>query len=265
MKSPPPLGPRLALHRDRQFGWRDLPLFILPGSLAILAPAVVGLDALFGGYAKHGPAFALDRSLPWFALALLAAMLFFGLLAYRLAVARRFVAVHQNGILLALNPRRVYLWQQLEGISVGAWRGWFTRSPGKMAFNARLHPRQASPIPLPRTLENMDALLTRCKAHLYLRLLPLSLTSFKAGERLSFGSLMLDSSALHFPGGETLWTELTSLSVHSGKLVIESTNQRSMRIPIAQIPNLEILLQVARSAIPAQAHSSPQAEGVQHL
>ncbi|MDD5468907.1 MAG: hypothetical protein PHS96_13980 [Anaerolineales bacterium] len=265
MKAPPALGPRIALYRDRQLTWRDLPGLFAPGSLAILAPVVAGLDALLGGYAKYGPAFALDRSLPWFLLALLAAAIFIGLLAYRWVISHRFVAVHQNGILLALNPRCAYLWPQLFGIAVGASRSFLSGRTGKLTFRARLHPLHGKPIQLPGSLDNMAELLTRCKARLYPTLLPAAIARFKAGERVDFGPLSLHPRALHCHGRALAWEQVMGVTVQSGRLVIELASQRPMRIPVAQIPNVELLLQVARLAMPAHHHPSQIAEGTQHL
>jgi hypothetical protein len=87
-------------------------------------------------------------------------------------------------------------------------------------------------------------LLARLKTILYPRLLAKLQERYRIGEWVEFGPITVNTGRLRLNGREQPWTDVHRLLVQSGFLVVELANQVPIKIPVIQIPNLEIMLQV---------------------
>ena len=84
-------------------------------------------------------------------------------------------------------------------------------------------------------------------------MLPGMKADFQAGKWLYFGPLAVQAKALSLQQGEISWEQVENLQVKDGYLAVSWTEGqepvRDKRIPIAKIPNLELLLQIIREGI----------------
>jgi hypothetical protein len=248
------LGPQIAMHHNRPFSGRGLWWTLLVGGLAVLAPLAYGFYRAQYAYAKYGPVAARFWSRPWYLLAGAAFLLLVILLVLRARSSRRFVAVHQNGLRLRLSRRGQYTWGQISGIASGALE---TRLLGKTlrtSYWAELFPSVDKPIRLDNSLEGLPELLTRIKANLYPRLMPAMRQAFQEGKRLYFGPLSVSKEDVRLeakePPWRTIpWEQVEAVAVEAGMLEIKTKESAKIRLPVARVPNLELLLQIIQTGV----------------
>jgi hypothetical protein len=103
----------------------------------------------------------------------------------------------------------------------------------------------------PARIENLPELITRLKAHLYPRLYPALQAGFLAGRAVAFGPVSVQAQGLRMrPHNQAItpWSEIRRVTVRSGELMVELKHLQKgnslARIPVAKIPNLELLLKL---------------------
>jgi hypothetical protein len=239
------LGPQLAFYRNKAWPYRLLYKLILPGLLFVLAPLAYGLYRANSDYTQFGPA-AIERWIrPWIFLTLSTSILFLLILLYWQNHNLRSVVLHENGLTLAL-PRRLTLhWELICGISSETVSERFFGVPIRARQRAILYLTSGKNIRLDG-LENLAELVNQIKAHLYPRLLPELERGLISGQWLHFGKVAIHSDALRLRGRQLPWSQICSLSVQSGDLVVEFTNQAVLCQPAGTIPNLELLLKICQ-------------------
>jgi hypothetical protein len=244
------LGPLIALHRCPPLRWREAILWLVFCLFAILIPLLYGFTRYQIGYTKFGPAAATLWSRPWYLLSVIFLIVCGLLLFRRLRLIHRYVAVHQKGLNLALDQAIMYRWEQLAGISISIEQFQFLNLPFHPRYHAVLYPNIGKPIALYDTLQDYPELLTQIKAKLYPRLLPGLKASFEAGQWAYFGPVAINRETFKFKQHPHPWSEIKRLTVERGVLVVELKNRGHLRLPVSQIPNLEILLQLIHLGVP---------------
>ena len=246
-------GASIAVYRCRPLRRGELLGLLLLGGLAVLAPLAYGYARMQYAYTNYGPVAAKTWSQPWYWLGGLAALSFLTLLVIRLAITRRHIDVRQNGLILALSRRKFLPWVDLDGVASGVVQTHFLGFPLSTSHQAILYPSIGKRVRLDSSLENLPELLTRVKANLYPRVQPKLQGAFDAGQRLYFGPLAITKTNLRLetaePRRDLAWEQVQHISVQSGMLVIELEKDEKMRIPVQDIPNLELLLQIIQSGV----------------
>lgn len=249
------LGPLVDLYRGRGLGWRDLGSLFLPGLLAVLVPLAGGLWRAQYAFSHFGPVAAQAWSTPWFILSSFALVVFFLLVTYRLLLARTSVAIHDRGLVLKLIPltTRRLTWEQLAGVASQAVQEKFLTRPLRSYHEAVLIPSSGRPVHLPRQMERLPELISRIKASLYPRLLPALQAGFESGQWLFFGPAAIQKESLQIRGRKMPWKDVERILVQQGCLVVEFRGEAhpSQSIPLSQIPNVELLLQLIQQAVKA--------------
>lgn len=249
------LGRQIAVYRSRPLGWRDVYSILLPGLLGVLAPYGYAVWLYAQTMRQHGPAAAEQWSQAWFWLAWGALVVFIFLLILRLVDLRRFASVHARGIRMRPGILRThnYRWEQISGIALAMTQDVFLRSRGHTRLQAVLYPNLGRPIRLDDRLQNLAELVSRIKASLYPRMLPDMKANFQAGKWLYFGPLAVQANAIRMHQSKITWEQIEDLQVKDGYLAVSWKEQqepfRDERIPIAEIPNLELLLQIIREGV----------------
>jgi hypothetical protein len=198
---------------------------------------------------QNGPVAAARISFPWYLLALTALLVFAVLIVYRLWLTRRFVAVHQRGIVLNLGRGRSLPWGHITGIAVGYSQEYLLNHPLASGFRAWLVPGVGKIIQLDERLEDLPELVTRLKAHLYPRLLPALQADFQARKWVHFGPLAVHNQAVRLQERAISWVEVKNLTIQDGDLIVELVEGRSHRFPVWSIPNVELLLQLIQAGV----------------
>lgn len=251
-----PLGPQVAIYRSRPFSRRSYQVELLIGALAVLAPLAYGYSRQQYGYARYGPVAAQFWSRPWYLLAGLAFLVFVLLLLLGLIRAQRYVAVHKNGLRVRLSRRKQFSWGELTGVTTGGVQTRFFGIPLRTRYQAVLFPTVDSPLKLDNTLDDLPELLTRVKANLYPRLLPGMRKAFQEGKTLYFGPLAVRQDALILEQNDDKrssipWSQVQSVSIQAGMLEIDIEDKARVRLPVARVPNLELLLQIIQTGVTA--------------
>jgi hypothetical protein len=240
------LGPELAVYRARAFGARELFTLFIPGVLLVFVPLGYGIYRAYTAYTRFGPAVAERWSRPWYLLALAALVVFLLLILLRLRLARRRVAVHQGGLNLVLARRRILPWISITGISTAITRRTFLGWSLGLRYSAVIYPARGRPVHLAPYLEALPELISRIKASLYPRLATGLKNELKAGRWVRFGPLSIHPAALQVNKRRVPWAEIQGLTIQDGDLLVEWVNQPRARLPISQIPNLELFLELAQ-------------------
>ncbi len=247
------LGTLIEIHRYRPLKNVDIFTLILPGILAVLCPLGYGAYIASYGYAHYGPVAAQFWSRPWFGLAIIALLIFLTLGIYRLIIARRFVALHQNGLLLNLSKRQRLTWDQIEAISSSTTAKKFLSITLQTRYRGILFPNIGTPIQLDPTIENLPNLLTRIKAKLYPRLLTKLKAELHKGKWLYFGKIAISNTGVRIFDSakqDTIpWEHVRHLTIQAGYLLIEQQDSQLIKYKIADIPNLDLLLEIVQSDI----------------
>jgi hypothetical protein len=216
---------------------------------------------MYYGYTQYGSVAGDFWSRPWLLISSLALSVALLLAGYRFYLARRFVAVHKNGIRLRLGVLRVraWYWAELAGISSGITQERFLHLPLRTYSRATLYPVKGKPVQLRGPIQDMPALVQCIKDNLYPRLLPRKRAAYRAGKSLPFGPLILHHQGLGLRTGKSAsssgkpvlipWKGVDKIEVQSGCLSFHTRNQRPRRYPISDIPNFEILLELIQQEV----------------
>lgn len=248
------LGAQISVYRGRMFPGRGARIALWVGILAILAPLAYGFYRAQYATAYYGPVAARFWSRPWYLLAAVSAVILLLWLLIRLVRSRRYVAVHQNGVRVRLSRRQQYAWSSLSGVATGVIQVRMLGIPLYHRYRAELFPTLGSAICLDDTLEDLPELLTQVKARLYPRLLRSMRSAFEAGERVYFGPLVIQQEALRLEENDSTpltipWTQVHSVNIEAGMLVIDAEENRRIRLPVARVPNIELLLQIIQTGV----------------
>ena len=246
-----PLGPLIAAYRDRPLRWRDLLSTFLPASLAALTPLVYGLWRTYYARMYYGPAAANSWGRPWYALATAGLIPLLLLALSRVRRAHRVVQIHKNGIHIRGRRGRQHTlrWGEIGGIASTTLQDRFLGFTLRSRHRATLYPLLGKPIQLDSRLPNLDELTARVKARLYPRLLPELRTALRGGDQLYFGPVTLHTRAVHLRGREIPWEQVALINLRAGYLVVELHQQRAKKIPVGQIPNVELLIQLIQEGV----------------
>lgn len=243
------LGPLLVYASHRPLRWFDFFTWVLLGTVAVLLPLLYGFYRQQYAYRNFGPVAAATWSRPWYILAITAIITFFILAIYRLLLTRRFVAVYKHGVKLALSGHKVLSWKEIAGIASSVTQYKFLGRPLRINYHAKLYPNLGKPIHLDNSLQGLPELLTHIKAKLYPRITPSLRSDFNQGKWLHFGPISIQQWTIRIRKKQYSWSEIENISVNRGKLIIETNSNIRHTLQVAEIPNIEILLQIIQHEV----------------
>ena len=245
------LGQRIAIYPYRRLGTREYLFYIGLGLFSIVLPLVYGWIRFQYGYTNYGEIVAHQWGRPWFILSGFALITSLLLIVHRLRLASRYIAVHDYGLILALSSKNIYRWEQLAGISTSVTQpsllGWQFRQQ----YRAIIFPNAGKPIRLNDSYHGLAECISRIKAKLYPRLLPGLNASFQSGQWIYFGPIAIQAQKLRIHNKDFYWSQIRTINVESGYMVIEWENQAPQRIRASNIPNIELLLQFINTGVTA--------------
>jgi hypothetical protein len=245
------LGPLIAAYRYRPLRWRETILYLGLGVLAIGIPLAYGIIRYSDGYNNHGELAAITWSRPWFLLAIFALLTCSLLIVHRLRLADRYIAVHQKGLYIKVQQLLVLRWEEISGIASAAFQPSLLGIRRSVRYRATIFPNIGKPIIIQGSYENLPECITRLKARLYPLLTAELKPTFTDGKWIYFGPVAIQRDALRFHKHQIPWSEVRRVSVIKGDLMVELVDQSSKRIPVDQIPNVEILLQLIDQGVPS--------------
>lgn len=227
-----------------------------PGTFAILAPLLFGLYNAINTYEHFGPNLAIPKTLPWLFLATFGGFIFGILILYRYHISKNFVALYEAGIVIKQGSKRFYSWKQINAIQMCRKKVYFALFELRELYQCSLLLRNGTKIKISKSTENLSELIKSLKHYIYQYVLPELDKSFNEGRWLNFGSLKIQKNSFEFHRKQGSWKLVNQVSVKSGSLVIELSNQKIINIPVAYIPNLEVLLQIINLNVNTQDNSA---------
>jgi hypothetical protein len=259
--SDPELGRLIFAYRPRPSHPAFLWAWGLGGAMISLAPIGYGGYQAFAIYQKFGPVPALSRSAPWLILGGTLLLAWLAISLYRWARAMPGIRLHANGLFIEGRRERSLVWDQIDGIAHGVMApelGSLSSHPRKLRYQVILYPNKGRPVHLRGSgdgksgLPELPELVSRVKASLYPALQPELARMFRSGVPLFFGPVRIDRDGIRLrrsrsvPGTLSVpWRHVKRITIHSGYFLVELGDRRGRhRLPVSQIPNLEILLKI---------------------
>ncbi len=171
----------------------------------------------------------------------------------RVLRAHRSVTLHKNGIIIAWTGgrRHAFLWEHLDGLSCLTIEKYFLGLEMGTHYQMIFFPRTVAPVRIDDHLRGLPDLMARVKGKLYPKLLSQMRAALQRGETLSFGVVSLHQNGIRLREREIPWEQQASLNVVRGYLVVESSLLRRVKIPVHQIPNIELFIQLLQEGVQA--------------
>jgi hypothetical protein len=251
-----PLGASIHIFRHRQLGWLEALTLMLPGGLAVLLPLFYGYGRARFGTERFGVVAAEQWSRPWYLLACIAFIVFLLVAIIRIRDSSKYIAVHIGGLRLNLGNNRSLSWEQIAGVSTETVRYEFLGIKWSPRMRGVIFPSAGKPIRLTNAIQDLPELLSILKARLYPRLYPDLQANLHNGQWLHFGPLAIQRKGIKFLNHIRFkqeqpipWSQVTHVDVNSGFLVVELSDQPRLKLPVSQIPNIELLIQLIQLGV----------------
>jgi len=244
-------GSLISTYRDRSLTWRDFFFIFIPSSAAALTPLLVGLDKKRYAMENFGPAAAQSWARPWYLLATAALIPLIWLALIRVRQSHRLVKIYAKGLFIQSTggKKHFIFWEKISGVTqlfLGKkFLGFSYSKKHKLAINLD----DGSIIKLDSGLNRIDEIGNRIKAKVYPRILRECRTSIRNGKGLDFGPVLFNQQEITLKNETFSWEMISSLSVKDGFVHIKLDNQRTIKIPIDQMPNIEIFIQLFQEGI----------------
>jgi hypothetical protein len=235
-----------ANYLDRSFGWRDFVITFLPAISAVVMPLLYGIKREMYARNYFGPAVAFEWAKPWYALSGFALIPLLWLAYIRLRSAHRVLKIYENGIHIqsTRGKKETLLWKEIEGIfDVKIIKKFLGLSVGEI-YRVKILSRNKAPVHLDHQLKNLEEICARIKAKIYPRLLREYRSRFHEGGFLDFGSIKFNNSLLYLDNFETSWKKIQKVSINNGLFMFEIIDSPIMQIPVDEIPNKELFVQI---------------------
>ena len=253
------LGQSVASYGPRRRRWREAWVWPLPGFILAFILVITGLDWYYYGYTQYGPIAAQSWSQDWLLWGILIGLVTLFVTAWQVFHARVRVNLFRYGIEVHL-PRQAsqaLRWEDITGIASATIQDSIWGRTLRTRHRLTIYLTKGKPITLDDRVDNLLELTTRLKANLYPRLLPGFRTRFQAGQPLTFGPVSIQSNSILIRKRQIPWEHVYRITVLAGHLVVETRTQesdhsKSLRVPVIQIPNLELLLQVLQRGVNQQ-------------
>lgn len=236
----------IAKYKDRQFSWIDLFTLFIPGFLAFSIPGSYGIYLAYYAYSNYGKAAAIDWSLPWLAISVISFLIFLILILYRIRISNRYIAIHQNGLHIALHKKRCLTWDQISGISSEIIQRRFLFFKSKLAYKATIHTNSREKIRLYEKIQHLPGFISRFKKLYYPIIKPINEHNIFIGKNVNFGKVSIDRDYFLMDDQKYPWSLISQVTVISGRLVIEFSDHSKIKVPTSKILNIELLLQLIK-------------------
>ena len=241
----------LSEYRLQDLGWKAFFQVFLPLILLVLSPLAYGLWRTLYGYSSFGPAAALKWGRTWF---FLSGFLLIFLLLYtlrRLIRSHTWVRVYPWGIQhnRPLRWKKNLQWEEISGISTYSINKSFTPLINRTKHYLVLYSGKSRPFVCHPKLSKRPGLIKVIKEQVYKLLKPKLTQAFKDGKTIPFGGLSISKEKAILPAQEIPWEFLDGISIEKGNFLIKLTAGNTIHIPIRNLINLEILVQLIKTEI----------------
>jgi len=219
-------------------------LIIIPGLLLSLSSCLYGMLLAGNAYQQHGPSLAFIRGRFWFILATILLMILTGYILTRFLISSQRIEIFENGIQYRsfFLRRHAYTWSEVSGIASSATRFTFLRKEMRIIPSGVIYLYSGKSINLTNRFQNIPRLVEIVKSKIYPLIWPTLKFSYRTGGTAQFGRLRLTREHLQIAARSIPWESINRLRAVSGFLVVELRDDSDQKVPISDIPNLELLL-----------------------
>jgi hypothetical protein len=161
------------------------------------------------------------------------------------------VSVHKNGLLIkgSGGTYHYFLWSQICGIASRETRNHFLGIQIKNQYHVTIHPLIGKPVKIDPHIPQKDELTARIKAKIYPRLLQEYRSALKSGSTIKFGLVHTNRHEIRIQEKNHSWDQVKGIEVQKGFLLIEFFDHRVRRIPVGELTNFEIFLQLIQEGL----------------
>jgi len=230
--------------RGRTIELRTWALIIIPGFLFTLSSYLYGMLLAGTAYQQHGPALAFIRGRSWFIFATILLVILAGYILTRFLISSQRIEIFENGIQYRsiFLRRHVYTWSEMSGIASSATRFTFLRKDMRIIPSGVIYLYSGKSIVLTNRFQNIPRLVEIVKSKTYPLIWLTLKSSYRSGGTAQFGPLTLTREHLQIVKRSIPWEAINKLKTDSGFLVVELRDDPAQKVPISDIPNLELLL-----------------------
>ena len=194
-------------------------------------------------YTRHGLVAAIYRPrLYWLgaAIAALVALILFIRLRWR---SRAYLLLEPHNIVVHLPPKRAVTlaWEDVNGVQLRLFRNWWPL-PRRWQGDVILHLRDGSQIRLDNRFPDLPKIAQEIQRRWYSVRLPALRGAWATNDPLDFGKLQISPQDLRWREHTYPWRTIRGVTIQRGRLVIELTTRRPLRIPLRHIFNPHALL-----------------------
>lgn len=238
-------GRQIASFRGPSIKLRTWVLIFIPGCLLISSSLLYGMLLAGNAYQQHGPILAQIRGRSWFIFATTFLVILAVYFLYRLLISAQRFEIFENGIQFRsfFLRRHSYYLSDLSGIASSATRSTFFGKEIRIIPSGVIYLNTGKSIELTNRYQNIPRLVEIVKSIIYPLIWPSIKSTFRSGGSAQFGRLTLTRENLKIAKKIFPWESVDGLRVESGMLVVELRDDSDHQVPIAAIPNLELLLQ----------------------
>jgi hypothetical protein len=193
------------------------------------------------------------RIIPSLALILTATLVFWLILVLRYRQTSYFLEITQQGLHYHLpGSRSKFLkWEEIEAITIDVVETRFLWLHLRERWRASVYNRQGQVIVINSRIERLPEAISWIKAKVFPRLLKRYRQELSAGAQIKFGPLVISPEHLRidqsWPRTRPIpWNQVASLKIENGRLQIIMARGRNHTLPVKNIPNLELLLEIIK-------------------
>ncbi len=245
------IGQSVAGYGPRKRHFREAWLWPLPGFILAVILIITGLDWFYYGYTKYGPVAASSWSQNWLVAGILICGITLIITSWQFYRSRVSINLYQYGISIKLPGRSIrnHRWEDISGIASATIQEKILGQIIRTRHRCTLFFTQGTSISFDDRVHKITELITRLKANIYPRLLPKLRLQYISGQQLVFGPIGIHINYIDIKEKQIPWDQINRITVNSGHLCIEISNQPAghttlHRISIEKIPNLELLFQI---------------------
>jgi hypothetical protein len=140
-------------------------------------------------------------------------------------------------------------WEEISGISTYSINKSFTPLINKTKHYLVVYSGKSRPFVCHPELSKNPGLIKVIKEQVYKLLKPKLTQAFKDGKTIPFGGVSISKNKAILPSTEIPWEFLAGISIEKGNFLIKLTAGNSIQIPIRNLINLEILVQLIKTEI----------------
>ncbi len=223
----------------------------IPGLILCAGSLGYGAWRWYYGYTRFGTIAAETWSRPYLLVGALFAALLALWLIQRRSLARRFVELYENGVLISIQPRKVHRWQwkEIGGLNSGSIESVFFGLPLSRKNWLTFYPKTGKPVLLDDRIQDLSSLTRELKPLFYSYRMPALRSTFYADRWISFGPLAVHRQAVRVKNKLYPWKLVKDISMQAGTLVITIDGVRAFRFPTRKIPNLELMISIIQEGV----------------